>query len=119
MRRVALAAVVLAGCVAGPWHPPAGVGDLAGEWRGRWLGTAGHAMAALSIAPEGAYSLTMFLDGGDRVATGTVTALPSGRVRYQGGEGNGDVRVETGSGSPMLRFVPDGGGGGGAFRRAP
>jgi hypothetical protein len=119
MRPVALGALLLAGCVAGPERPPAGVGDLAGEWRGRWFGSAGHAVAALSIRPEGAYRLTMFLDGGDRVATGAVTALPSGRVRYQGAEGNGDVRVETGSGSPTLRFVPDGGGGGGAFRRAP
>jgi hypothetical protein len=119
MRRAALVALLLAGCVAGPGRPPAGVGDLAGEWRGRWLGSAGHASTALSIAPDGAYRMTMFLDGGDRVATGAVTALPTGRVRYQGAEGNGDVRVESGSGAPVLRFVPDGGGGGGAFRRVP
>jgi hypothetical protein len=116
---MALAALLLSGCAAGAGYPPAGVGDLAGEWRGRWVGTSGHAMAALSITPQGGYRLAMFLDGGDRVTTGAVTALPSGRVRYQGAEGNGDVRVEADRGAPVLRFVPDGGGGGGTFRRAP
>jgi hypothetical protein len=109
--------VIAAGCAAGAGRP--GAGDLAGEWAGRWLGPAGHASAALSIKPDGAYRMTMFLDGGDRVVTGVVTALPSGRLRYQGAYGNGEVHVESAGGAPGLRLVPDGGGGGGAFRRAP
>jgi hypothetical protein len=114
-----LVALVLAGCVAAAGSSPAGVGDLAGEWRGRWLGPTGHAVAALSLKPDGAYRATLFLDGGDRVLAGVVMPLPSGRLRYQGGDGNGEVRVEAASGGPALRFVPDGGGGGGTFRRAP
>ena len=116
-----LGLVVLAvlGCAALDGAARPGVGDLAGEWRGRWSGPAGHSLAALSIEPGGVYRATMFLDGGDRDSRGTIVALPSGRLRYQGSDGNGEVRVESAGGVPMLRLVPDGGGGGGAFRRAP
>jgi hypothetical protein len=108
-------ALVLGGCTAGVGPAPEGVGNLAGEWRGRWLGPAGHASAALSVEADGAYRMTLFLDGGDRVVSGVLTRLPSGRLRYQGGQGNGEVHVEPAA----LRLVPDGGGGGGTFRRAP
>ena len=114
-----IAGVALAGCATGAGGPVTDVGALAGEWRGRWLGPAGHAVAALSMKPDGAYRATMFLEGGDRTVAGVVTPLPSGRLRYQSGDGNGEVRVETAGGAPALRFVPDGGGGGGAFRRVP
>jgi hypothetical protein len=109
---------VLAGCAAASAPPATGLGDLAGEWRGRWLGTSGHAVAALSIRADGAYRLALFLDGGDRFEAGVVTPLPSGRLRYQGASGNGEVRLDSAGGAPTLRFVPDGGGGG-AFRRGP
>jgi hypothetical protein len=111
-----LIAALLTGCAtaAGPT-----LGDVAGEWRGRWLGPSGHASAALAIRPDGAYRLAMFLDGGDRVEAGVLTPLASGRLRYQGGSGNGEIRLESAGGAPALRFLPDGGGGGGAFRRAP
>jgi hypothetical protein len=115
----ALGAVLALGCAAGAGPRPAGVGEVAGEWRGRWLGSAGHAIAALSIKPDGAYRLALFLDGGDHLEAGVVTPLPSGRLRYQGASGNGEVRLEASGGAPALRFVPDGGGGGGAFRRTP
>jgi hypothetical protein len=115
----ALGTVLVLGCAAGGGPRPAGVGDVAGEWRGRWLGPTGHAIAALSIKADGAYRLTLFLDGGDRLEAGVVTPLPSGRLRYQGASGNGEVRREAAGGAPALRFVSDDGGGGGAFRRAP
>lgn len=109
----ALALLVVAACArAGQGHAP-GLGEIAGDWRGRWLGPAGHAVAALAVKPDGGYRMTMYLDGGDRESAGAVTALPSGRLRYQGADGNGWVSVEDG----RLRFVPDGGGGGGVFQR--
>jgi hypothetical protein len=110
---------LLAGCAATAIDAPRGVGPLAGEWRGRWNGPAGHALAALSVEPSGAYRTRMFLDGGDRDSAGVIVALPSGRLRYQGGDGNGDVRVDVAGGTTTLRLIPDGGGGGGTFRRAP
>jgi hypothetical protein len=114
-----LVTLLLAGCAAREPGPRADVGALAGEWRGRWMGPTGHALAALSIEPTGAYRARMFLDGGDRDIRGVILALPSGRLRYQGGDGNGEVRLEAAGGVTTLRLVPDGGGGGGAFRRAP
>ncbi|RPH80825.1 MAG: hypothetical protein EHM88_12085 [Candidatus Rokuibacteriota bacterium] len=115
----ALVLLVLTGCAIAGEEPRPGLSDLAGEWRGRWLGPAGHALAALSIEPSGVYRTRMFLDGGDRDSRGVIIALPSGRLRYQGGDGNGEVRLESAGGVTMLRLVPDGGGGGGTFRRAP
>jgi hypothetical protein len=117
-----LVAVLFSGALAGcaTTEPaPRSVGDLAGEWRGRWSGPAGHALAALSVEPGGAYRARMFLEGGDRDSAGVIVALPSGRLRYQGGDGNGEVRVEAAGGVATLRLVPDGGGGGGTFRRVP
>jgi hypothetical protein len=110
---------LVAGCATTGAGVPGGVGDLAGEWRGRWSGPAGHALAALSVEPSGAYRARMFLDGGDRDSAGVIIALPSGRLRYQGGDGNGEVQLEATGGVTTLRLVPDGGGGGGTFRRAP
>ena len=113
----ALIVLLLAGCVTASGAPRPGLSDLAGEWRGG--GGAGHALTALSIEANGVYRTRMFLDGGDRDSGGVITALPSGRLRYQGGDGNGEVRLESADGVTTLRLVPDGGGGGGAFRRAP
>jgi hypothetical protein len=115
----ALVLLLVTGCASAGGGPRPGVSDIAGEWRGRWLGPAGHALAALSIEPTGAYRARMFLDGGDRDTHGVIVALPSGRLRYQGGDGNGEVRMESGAKVTTLRFAPDGGGGGGAFQRAP
>jgi hypothetical protein len=115
----ALIVLLLAGCATTDGAPGPGLSDLAGDWRGRWAGPAGHALAALSVEPGGAYRARMFLDGGDRDSHGVIIALPSGRLRYQGGDGNGEVRIESAGGVTTLRFAPDGGGGGGAFRRAP
>jgi hypothetical protein len=109
--------LLLAGCLTAGGASGAGLGDLAGEWRGRWTGPAGHALAAMSIEASGAYRARMFLDGGDRDSRGVIVGLPSDRLRYQGSDGNGEVRVESAGGVTTLRFAPDGGGGGGAFRR--
>jgi hypothetical protein len=114
-----IVANMLLACATGPASSPPGLGALAGEWRGRWLGPVGHGVAALTIEPSGAYRATMFLDGGDREARGAIVMLPSGRLRYLGGEGDGEVRIETAGTATTLRFVPDGGGGGGTFRRVP
>jgi hypothetical protein len=115
-----LAGAVLASCTTTGPGAARGVGDLAGEWRGRWSGPAGHALAALTVEPSGAYRARMFLDGGDRDSAGVIIALPSGRLRYQGGDGNGEVRLEAAAGgTTTLRLIPDGGGGGGTFRRVP
>ena len=116
---VPLSVLLLAGCLTAGGASGAGLGDLAGEWRGRWTGPAGHALAAMSIEASGAYRARMFLDGGDRDSRGVIVGLPSGRLRYQGSDGNGEVRVESAGGVTTLRFAPDGGGGGGAFRRMP
>jgi hypothetical protein len=116
---VPLSVLLLAGCLTAGGASGAGLGDLAGEWRGRWTGPAGHALAAMSIEAGGAYRARMFLDGGDRDSRGVIVGLPSGRLRYQGSDGNGEVRVESAGGVTTLRFAPDGGGGGGAFRRMP
>jgi hypothetical protein len=115
----ALILIVLSACASADRGSSPGVGDLAGEWRGRWMGPAGHALAALSIEPGGAYRARMFLDGGDRDSGGVIIALPSGRLRYQGGDGNGEVRVESAGSTTTLRLLPDGGGGGGTFQRPP
>ena len=115
----ALILLLLAGCITTDGAPRPGLSDLAGDWRGRWAGPAGHALAALSIEANGTYRTRMFLDGGDRDSGGVILAVLSGRLRYQGGDGNGEVRIESTGGVTTLRFAPDGGGGGGAFRRAP
>jgi hypothetical protein len=110
---------LVAGCATTDRAAHPSLADVAGEWRGRWSGQAGHALAAVSIEASGAYRARMFLEGGDRDTQGVIIALPSGRLRYQGGDGNGEVRLESADGATTLRFAPDGGGGGGSFRRAP
>jgi hypothetical protein len=117
LSRVALCAagvIGLAACAGSPRARGPEVGELTGDWRGRWVGAPGHAAAALTVEPGGAYRMTMFLDGGDRESRGALMTLPSGRVRYQGADGNGWLSAEGG----RLRFTPDGGGGGGLFDRA-
>jgi hypothetical protein len=109
----AVALAGLAGCAGIRAERGPQVEDLAGAWRGRWFGPAGHAVAALTVEPDGAYRMTMYLDGGDRPAAGTLMTLPSGRIRYQGADGNGWLGLEDG----RLHFRPDGGGGGGLFER--
>ena len=74
-------------------------------------------VAASRRSSSAARRARMFLDGGDRDSRGVIVGLPSGRLRYQGSDGNGEVRVESAGGVTTLRFAPDGGGGGGAFRR--
>ena len=122
MNRLALvlaAAVMLTGCSAvSRQHPVASVQELAGDWHGRLALQLANATATLTIKENGAYQGALHLDGGeDRPFNGAIIVVRPGRVRYQGSHGNGIVVLVRRGDESTLRFVPDGGGGGGAFTR--
>jgi hypothetical protein len=122
MNRLALvlaAAVMLTGCSAvSRQHPVASVHELAGDWHGRLALQLANAAATMTIKENGAYQGTLHLEGGeDRPFNGAITVVRPGRVRYQGPHGNGIVMLMRRGDESTLRFVPDGGGGGGAFTR--
>ena len=122
MSRLALGlavAVMLTVCSAvSRQHPVASVHELAGDWHGRLALQLANAAATMTIKENGAYQGALHLDGGeDRPFNGAITVVRPGRVRYQGSHGNGIVMLMRRHGESMLRFVPDGGGGGGAFTR--
>jgi hypothetical protein len=112
MRRVATAALLAVTLGACACTPPS-VGSLAGEWQGRVSTPRGHTAARLTLAPDGRYEGTAFFDGADRLLRGAIVALPDGRLRYVGSEGDGAVTVDDGT----LRLRGDDGGTGGVFRR--
>ena len=122
MRRgaVALLIVALGGCsLVSTRDSIASVRELAGAWRGRLALQLANAAATMTIKEDGAYQGALHLDGGeDRPFNGAITILRPGRVRYQGSHGNGIVMVTQRGTETTLRFVPDGGGGGGTFTRA-
>ena len=77
-----------------------------------------NATATMTVKDDGSYVGALHFDGGeDRPFTGAIAVIRPGRLRYQGSHGNGIVAVDRGR-DVTLRFVPDGGGGGGAFTRA-
>jgi len=117
---VVIAASVLAGCaLAATQEPAVTTRDLAGAWQGRLALQLANAAATLTIKEDGTYQGALHLDGGeDRPFSGAIVTVREGRLRYQGTHGNGLVMVRQ-RGEITLRFVPDGGGGGGAFTRAP
>ena len=117
----ALALVLLAGCAqVSRQHPVADVHELTGAWRGRLALQLANAAATMTIKENGTYQGALHLEGGeDRPFNGAIIVLRPGRVRYQGSHGNGIVVLTTHGDETTLRFVPDGGGGGGAFTRAP
>ena len=101
---------ILAGCA--PVSPS--VASLAGEWQGRVVTARGHTAARLTLAADGRYEGTAFFDGVDRPLHGAIVALPDGRLRYMGSEGDGAVSVHDAE----LRLRGDDGATGGVFRRA-
>jgi hypothetical protein len=107
--------LLLAGCAAAV--PIQTTADLSGEWTGRVTSPAGHAPARLSIAPDGAFTGTMYLDAGDRPFHGSVLVVRRGQARYQGTDGNGVVRLTDDHGRAVLRFLRDDGGVDAVFRR--
>jgi hypothetical protein len=115
-RLLALGLALLAlGCATAA--PIQNVADLQGEWKGRISGPMGHAPAAMAIAADGAFKGTMFLDGGDRTFRGSLVVVRPGRVRYQGTDGNGAVRVLQEDGRRVLKFLRDDGGVDAVFRQ--
>ena len=122
MNRLALVlatAVMLIGCsVVSRQHPVASVHELAGDWHGRLALQLANAAATMTIKENGAYQGALHLDGGEgRPFNGAIIVVRPGRVRYQGSHGNGIVMLMRRGDESTLRFVPDGGGGGGAFTR--
>jgi hypothetical protein len=97
--------------------PIQAVVELAGEWKGRVSNPAGHAPAAMTIAADGGFKGTMFLDGGDRSFHGALVVVRPGSVRYQGTDGNGTVRVSEENGRRVLKFLRDHGGVDAVFRQ--
>jgi hypothetical protein len=109
-----LAAAALAGCAgANGIRRPA---ELAGQWHGRRAGPMGHAPADMTIAASGAYTGTMYLDGGDRPFRGTVSVVRPGQLRYDGSDGSGAVHLSREPGRRVLKFLRDDGGIEGVFR---
>jgi hypothetical protein len=107
--------VAIVGCSTAV--PIQSVAELAGEWKGRASGPAGHAPVAMVITPDGAFTGTMFLIGADRTFGGALVVVRPGEVRYQGTDGNGAVRVVEEEGRRVLKFLRDGGGGAAVFRQ--
>jgi hypothetical protein len=99
----------LAGCVT----PSPNLGTIAGDWRGRISTPTGHTGARLTVGADGRYTGTAFFDGVDRPLYGAIVALPNGRLRYVGSEGDGDVTLR----GDALRLRGDDGATGGVFRR--
>ena len=112
---VVAVAVLLAGCAATVLIQT--TADLSGEWTGRVTSPLGHAVARLSIAPDGAFAGTMYLDAGDRPFHGSLLVVRPGQVRYQGTDGSGAVRLTDERGQTTLRFLRDDGGVDAVFRR--
>jgi hypothetical protein len=108
-------ALLAAGCAAA--MPIQTTAELSGEWTGRVTSPAGHAPARLTIASDGAFAGTMYLDAGDRPFHGSVVVVRPGQARYQGTDGNGIVRLTDDHGRATLRFLRDDGGVDAVFRR--
>jgi hypothetical protein len=121
-RTAAVIALVIAvtGCaLVSSQEPVANVRELAGPWRGRLATQLANAAATMTVDETGAYTGALHAEGGeDRPFQGAIVVVRPGRLRYQGSHGNGIVMVTSRDGVTELRFVPDGGGGGGAFTRA-
>jgi len=110
-----LVAALVAGCAA--TVPIQTAADLSGEWTGRVTSPSGHALARLTITPDGAFTGMMYLDAGDRPFHGSLLVVRPGQARYQGTDGNGVVRLTDDHGRAILRFLRDDGGVDAVFRR--
>ena len=107
--RVLLAVIlfVLIGCATS--LPVRDAKDVMGVWRGRVLGPLGHGTATLTVHEDGAYTGTLYLDGGDREFSGRLTVVGR-QVRFLDTGGTGTVTLDESAGRRVLRFVNDGGG---------
>lgn len=112
--------VLLTGCTTAPASRSVGtLPELAGTWQGRFALRLANAAATMVIKEDGAYAGALHAEGGDRPFSGAIVMLPTGRLRYQGTNGNGIVMLAQHGATTTLRFVPDGGGCGGFFKREP
>jgi len=108
---IVLFATLLAGCASSPPPSVEAVG-LAGTWRGRMSGPMGNAPLILTIKEDGTFEGLLFVQPQYKEIRGAITVLGPGRIRYEGNGGNGRVALRAENGKRVLRFVPDGGGGG-------
>ncbi len=115
---VVVLALAAAACTTITSRPGGSLADLAGTWEGRFALRLANALATMEIKPDGAYAGALHVEGGERPFSGAIVALASGRLRYQGTNGTGIVMVAQSATGMTLRFVPDGGGGGGSLTRA-
>ena len=94
------------------------VSELAGAWRGRLAVVQANAAATMTVQEDGRYQGALHFDRGEeRPFTGVIVLARPGLWRYHGTHGNGTVLLVRRGDELTLRFVPDGGGGGGAFTR--
>ena len=103
-----LALGLLAGCAGLDATPATG---LAGAWEGRTAGADGFAPVRLVVKADGSYLGSFTLAGAERNLHGAIVALPSGRLRWSGNQGDGSVTVAERDGRRVLRFQRDDGGG--------
>ena len=112
---VGVVAITMAGCAGASSSRVGTVGEIAGRWQGRMALPLANAAATMDVEETGVYRGALHSDAGEQPFSGAIVRLPTGRLRYQGSHGNGIVLITP---SPLtLRFVPDGGGGGGSFTR--
>jgi hypothetical protein len=75
-------------------------------------GPMGNAPVILTIAEDGTFQGLLFVEPKYKEIRGKISVIRPGTMRYQGTDGNGRVTLREESGRRVLRFVPDGGGGG-------
>jgi hypothetical protein len=110
-RAIVLLAALLAGC-ASAQSRSAETAALAGTWRGRMSGPMGNAPIILTIAEDGTFQGLLFVEPKYKEIRGAISVLGPSNIRYEGNDGNGRVTLREEHGGRVLRFVPDGGGGG-------
>jgi hypothetical protein len=111
VRAFVVLATLLAACAGAPSRS-AETAALAGTWRGRMSGPMGNAPIILTIAEDGTFQGLLFVEPKYKEIRGAISVLSAGNIRYEGNDGNGRVTLREERGGRVLRFVPDGGGGG-------
>ncbi len=66
----------------------------------------------LTIDANGGFQGLLFVEPTYKEIRGAISVLSSGNIRYEGTDGNGRVTIHEQRGERVLRFIPDGGGGG-------
>ena len=121
MRRalvVGVVAITMTACVGTTSSSRVGtLQEIAGRWQGRMALPLANAVATMDVKETGVYSGALHTNAGEQPFSGTIVRLPTGRLRYQSTHGNGIVLIIPSPPTLTLRFVPDGGGGGGSFAR--